>query len=88
MWSDYFEPDFCDPDSPSYVETSPYLPTEHISLIDCQQEVNNVLWDFKDSFRTIQAVKKSFTQRLRDQAIIIDTSDEVWHKINVSFFNH
>lgn len=78
MWSDYFEPDFCDPDSSSYVETSPYLPTGEIDILDCQQEVDDVLWDFRDAFRVVRNLEKSKYDRLRDIAVRIDNDDRLW----------
>jgi len=75
-WSDYFTPDFDDPNSPSYVKTSPYLPIGNFSMADCQDEVDGVMWDFKNEFAVVKAMsQKSFPQRLRDYAIQLDSDN-------------
>lgn len=75
-WSDYFIPDFDNPDSLSYVETSPYLPIGSISVLDCQQEVDNALWDFRNEIATVRAISNnSFPTRLRNYAKSIDAED-------------
>lgn len=80
-WPDHFEPNFDDFDSLSYVETSPYLPTNDVTLLDCIEETRNVLWDFNDSFQVIRNISnKSKYDRLRDIAVQIDTNNDLYDK--------
>jgi hypothetical protein len=76
-WNDHFEPDFCDPDSLSYVETSPFLPTDsNFNLIDCTIECSNILWDFRNTHQVARQLGKY--ERLRSFAVRIDQDDSLW----------
>lgn len=78
MWSDYFEPDFCDQDSPSYV-SSKYLPVfgdKHKNTPgycgSMWEEINkNPIWDIRNPTQTVVRML-SKSEKLRQYAIEID----------------
>lgn len=77
MWTDHFEPDFCDQDSPSYVR-SKYLPLYGDKYKNdpgycgsMWEEINkSPIWDIRNPAQTI--LKLSKNEKLRQYAVEID----------------
>lgn len=76
-WSDYFEPEFGDTDSPSYVKVSPYLPINP-TLLDCTIELSSILWDIRNPTEVVRQMGKY--ERLREYAVKINNSDTLWER--------
>lgn len=85
MWSDYFEPDFCDPDSPSYAGDE-YLPLfgekyrgQPGFVGDMWEEcTKNPVWDFRDSIRVVRELNNPLNryEKLRQRATEIDEDEK------------